>query len=100
MAEMSQEEAFAPAQRLAAIILVVGGLTAVFLAAGIYFLSRQITRPILAITETAVQVAGGDLSRQAPQDSQDEIGQLGQASNKSTTQLRILHTGLEDKVVE
>ncbi len=100
LAEMSQEEALAPARRLATTILTIGAFTAVLLAVGVYTLALQIVRPILAITETAVQVAGGDLTRQAPQSGEDEVGLLAHAFNQMTTQLRLLYTGLEDKVVE
>ncbi|NEP61765.1 MAG: response regulator, partial [Symploca sp. SIO2G7] len=54
----------------------------------VYLLSRQISKPILAITDTAIQVAGGDLSLKAPVSSEDEIGVLARAFNTMASQLR------------
>jgi methyl-accepting chemotaxis protein len=62
LAEMRQEEAFAPASRLAQIILLIGLSSAALLALGVYVLARQITRPILAMAQTASQIAAGDLT--------------------------------------
>lgn len=99
LVEMHLSEADAPAHRLAWIILSVGLTSAVILALGVYFLARQITRPILAITHTATQVSDGDLTLVAPVTTDDEIGQLAIAFNRMTRQLRRLYAGLEEKVV-
>ncbi|VXD15766.1 Adenylate/guanylate cyclase [Planktothrix serta PCC 8927] len=98
LVEMHQSEADAPAHRLAWIILSVGLTSAVLLAIGVYILARQITRPILAITETAIQVSDGDFTLVAPVITDDEIGQLAIAFNRMTRQLRRLYAGLEEKL--
>jgi len=48
LAEMSQDEAFSPARRLAQTILVIGLIAACILSVGVYFLAYRIARPILA----------------------------------------------------
>jgi two-component sensor histidine kinase/HAMP domain-containing protein len=98
LSEMSQTEAFAAARRLATTISLVGIGSAVLLGIGVYLLARQIARPILAITETAVKVAAGDLSQTAPVATIDEVGLLARTFNQMTAQLRILYAGLEEKV--
>jgi C4-dicarboxylate-specific signal transduction histidine kinase len=100
LAEMSQQEAFAPARQLAWTIFFIGLISAGALAGGVYLLARQIARPILAITRTAAQVAAGDLTQTAPVLTEDEVGVLAQVFNQMTGQLRLLYEGLEKKVAE
>jgi signal transduction histidine kinase/HAMP domain-containing protein len=100
IAEMSQAEAFAPARRLAWTIFVIALISVGLLAVGVYFLARQFARPILAITDTATQVAAGDLTRIAPVLTEDEVGVLARAFNQMTRQLRALYEDLERKVAE
>jgi signal transduction histidine kinase/CheY-like chemotaxis protein/HAMP domain-containing protein len=100
LAEMSQAEAFAPARQLAGAILLIGSVSAGLLAAGVYLLARQIARPILAITDTATQVAAGDLTQTAPVLTEDEVGVLARAFNQMTGQLRLLYEHLEEQVEE
>ncbi len=96
--ELPQSEAFAPAQELALTILVVGLLSALLLAIGIWLVARQVTRPILRLASTATAVAGGDLTATAPVTSQDEVGQLTGAFNDMTAQLRENVETLERRV--
>ncbi len=100
LAEMSQEEAFAPARQLALAIFVIGSISAGLLAVGAYLLVRQVARPILAITNTATQVAAGDLTQTAPVLTEDEVGVLARAFNQMTTQLRAFYEHLEEQVKE
>jgi PAS domain S-box-containing protein len=100
LVEIHQDEAFAPAGRLALTTLLVGLFSAGVLAVGVYLLARQIARPILAITRTATQVASGDLTPRAPVLTDDEVGVLARAFNSMTEQLRSLYDGLEAKVSE
>jgi len=51
-------------------------------------LSRALTRPIRQLTLAADEVTRGDLERQVPVRSADEIGRLGQAFNRMIAQLR------------
>jgi signal transduction histidine kinase/ActR/RegA family two-component response regulator len=98
--EMSQGEAFATAEDLAVSIAAIGlGLVAL-LSIGIYVAARRIARPILAITDTATAVAAGDLTREAPVTSRDEIGTLARAFNDMTRRLRETLEGLEERVAE
>ncbi|WP_299404080.1 sensor histidine kinase [Acaryochloris sp. IP29b_bin.148] len=88
IAEISQREAFAPARILARNILLFGlGATGLLLS-GIYFFTRRITKPILAITEAAIQVEQGNLNHEIPVVSKDEIGILAHAFNQMAQQVR------------
>lgn len=98
MAEISQEEAFAPARQLAVDILLVGFGSALFLAIGIYWMVRQITKPILSVANAARQVASGDLTKTALVATEDEVGVLARAFNQMTSQLRDFYENLEGQV--
>lgn len=100
LAETSQEEAFAPAQQLALTTFWVG--LSVTLAAGllIYLLTQQITKPILAIANTAAKVVEGNLETEAPVMTKDEIGTLAKAFNNVTAQAQDLINTLEQRVAE
>jgi signal transduction histidine kinase/CheY-like chemotaxis protein len=100
LVEMSQDEAFAPARRLAVSTGVIGLLIVALLSIGTYLAARRIARPILAITDTATAVAAGDLTREAPVTSRDEIGTLARAFNDMTHRLRETLEGLEERVAE
>ncbi len=98
--EMPQREAFAPARRLAWVILSVGLGVAILLTVGIYLLARRIARPVLKITKAAVRVAEGDLASRAPVLTEDEIGVLAHTFNHMTERLRFLYEDLEQEIAE
>ncbi|WP_224412995.1 SpoIIE family protein phosphatase [Oscillatoria salina] len=97
LVEMEQAEAFAPARQLAATILLVGLVAAGVLSLGAYLLARQITRPILAIADTATQLAAGDLEQIAPVLTEDEVGLLARNFNQMAKQLKESFASLEAK---
>ncbi|MCB9421536.1 MAG: GAF domain-containing protein [Ardenticatenaceae bacterium] len=98
--EMYQDEAFAAADRLTSTIALVSIASAIVLTVGVYLLAKQIAQPILAITETAVQIAQGDLTQSAPVTTEDEVGLLARTFNQMTGQLRELYAQQEEKVAE
>ncbi|MDJ0703572.1 MAG: ATP-binding protein [Leptolyngbyaceae cyanobacterium MO_188.B28] len=98
LAEMTTQEAFAPARNLAKVILVTGSGLVGLLAVGVYLGARQIAHPILAITHTATQVAAGDFQSTAPVLAENEIGVLARVFNQMIGQLRGLYADLESEV--
>jgi PAS domain S-box-containing protein len=100
MVELPQAEAFAPAQELALTIGVVGLLSALLLAIGIWLIAGRVTRPILSLATTATAVAAGDLDAHVPVTSEDEVGTLTVAFNDMTAQLRENVETLERRVEE
>jgi nitrate/nitrite-specific signal transduction histidine kinase len=98
--EQDQSEAFEATLTTLGINLIVA-LTALLLAVVLsLIIMRGIAKPIEDLAETATQIAAGDLERHARVERQDEIGQLAQAFNSMTTQLRELIAGLERRVAE
>ncbi len=100
LAEQSQEEAFEPARQLAITIGLIGLVVVALLGVGTYVLSRRIAKPILAITDTAAAVTAGDLTREAPVMTDDEVGELAESFNTMTSRLRETLEGLEQRVEE
>jgi len=96
LAEISQAEAFEPADRLARDILLIGLSSAGILLTAVYLIARRISQPILAIADAANQVSGGNLDSQAPVLTDDEIGILAIAFNQMTSQLRASGDQLAD----
>ncbi|RJP48854.1 MAG: GAF domain-containing protein [Anaerolineaceae bacterium] len=100
LTEISQAEAFAPARRLGIAVTLAGLVTALALAFIAYFLANQIARPVLAIRDTALQIASGNLEVKAPVTTQDEIGILAESFNRMTSQLQETLGSLEQRVAE
>ena len=98
VAEQSQDEAFAPARRLAFTIGGIGLAVVALLGLGIYVASRRVARPILAIAETASAVAEGDFTREAPIMTNDEVGVLARVFNDMTAKLHERERRLKEQV--
>ena len=63
-------------------------------------LARRISRPVLALAETARAIGAGDLDRRAEVGSDDEIGDLAGAFNGMTERVRETVRALEAEVAE
>lgn len=94
--EIEQEEAFLPARRLAREILQIGLSLSGLLLVAVYLLSRRITQPVLAIADSAIKIADGNLDIRVPVITGDEIGILSQAFNKMTEYLKQSNEQLSD----
>jgi signal transduction histidine kinase len=66
---------------------MAGVIAAVILGGAI---ARRLTAPLRHMSEAAARVGGGDLSGEVPVSSQDEFGNLAQAFNTMTADLRRL----------
>ena len=98
--EMPVAEAFAPVRASAIgstiVVLVVALLSGVV---GV-FVARRLAQPLLDLTETAVQIAGGDINLEAKVAGNLEVNQLATAFNNMTAQLRSFIDTLEQRVAD
>lgn len=78
-------------------LLLALGTTLAALGVG-FGMANVISSPIQRLTETAKQIAEGNLSARAELESGNEIGQLARAFNTMTAQLRSAIDTLEEKV--
>jgi GAF domain-containing protein/HAMP domain-containing protein len=86
------------AQTRTALLIAVG---VVLVVAGVAFgLGQFLARPIVRLTAVAQRVTAGDLAVRAVVESHDETGQLAEAFNQMTAQLRGFIASLEDQVRE
>jgi twitching motility protein PilJ len=72
------------------ILLILAGVAASLLLAFvvIFFITRQITRPLGELSNISNRLAKGDLSQVANIDARDEIGNLARSFNNAILQLR------------
>ncbi len=100
LAEQAQTEAFASNDDLVTMLIGATLAVALLTTALAAVVTRQLTRPIVQLTVSAVRIAGGNLEQTVPVDRRDEIGILAQAFNVMTAELKTLYQGLEQKVAE
>ena len=98
LVEIGQDEAFAPARRIARLISGTGFVLALLLTVGTVLLAHQLARPIRRISEAALQVAIGNLEAKAPVSTRDEIGVLARSFNEMTRRLRALYDDLRQEI--
>lgn len=100
LVEQSRGEVLSSTERIAgaliALVLAVALGTTVIAAIVI----RQITRPVIDLTESALAMAAGDLDQHLTVRSRDEIGILTYVFNEMAAELVSLYDDLEAKVVE
>lgn len=72
-------------ERLMWLAIAGGFLLAIFLA---WRLASSLLRPIRSLTSSAVALGEGDLDREVPELSRDELGQLARAFNTMAVKLR------------
>ena len=102
IAKLDESEALVPVNRLAGTLGLIIGLAVLGIGSLAIFLGArfavQFVTPLLSLTDTAVQVAAGNMNLTVKADSKDEIGTLSTAFNKMTSQLRDLISSLEGRV--
>jgi GAF domain-containing protein/HAMP domain-containing protein len=100
LAEIDQEEAFAPVRRLGQLILLAGLMATGLVFVAAYLSAKQIGRPVAAITDVATEIAAGNLSQRAPVLTRDEIGVLANAFNAMADEIAGMVGTLEQRVAE
>jgi len=100
VAKQDQSEALRITNSMLRVVGYVGlGAVAIAVIASL-LVTRSIVEPLAKLTETATQVAAGDLTLTAPVVREDEVGAVAQAFNSMTDRLRNLIDGLERRVAE
>ena len=93
--EQDLSEAFGAIFTIMAINLSIAVLAVLLAVVAALFIMRTIATPLVNLSDTATQIANGDLKQTAPVERDDEIGALAQAFNSMTAQLRDLIDRLE-----
>jgi signal transduction histidine kinase/HAMP domain-containing protein len=100
VSEQAQEESFVTADSVTATVIGASLLVALATAVIAAVVTRQITRPIVQLTKSAVNIAEGDLDQSVPVTSRDEIGILTYVFNRMASELKTLYEDLEGKVAQ
>lgn len=81
--------------------LFLAGLGLIFTGmASVYFLSMIITRPLRRVSETAREIARGNLALRAPVMNRDESGRMAEAFNTMVDALADSRATLENRVAQ
>jgi signal transduction histidine kinase len=98
--KIDRSEALGPVNDLGIVLIAVVGLS-LFVVLGVSLLvGRAITRPILRLTDVALDIGAGNLENRAEVRSDDEIGKLSAAFNSMTDGLVDARDDLEVRVEE
>jgi GAF domain-containing protein/HAMP domain-containing protein len=100
VAHQDISEALEPVQQQVRTVGFFGNIMAGIAVLLSLVIAQRLAKPIVSLTETANDVARGNLDARANADSQDEIGQLSKTFNAMTSQLKETLLGLEARVVE
>jgi len=100
LAEQEQYEAFSAIYTMLGINVGVALVAVLIAIVASLFIARNIASPLADLSETAKQIASGDLEHVVQMDREDEIGVLAQQFNSMTAQLRELVGSLEQRVSE
>ncbi|MGC9467063.1 MAG: ATP-binding protein [Anaerolineae bacterium] len=100
LVEQAQTEVLVSTERIAATLIALVMAVALCSTAIAAVVIRQITRPVIELTESALAMAEGDLDQHLSVRSRDEIGILTFVFNEMAAELRSLYKDLEAKVVE
>lgn len=87
VAEISAEEAFAPARRLTLRMVTLAVVIGVLFLVASWLLSRSITRPLLALSEGVARLGAGAFHTRVAATSRDEVGVLARAFNDMAERL-------------
>jgi len=93
-----QDEAFAPIGAQVRGVLVVMAIILVLAVGAAVGFSVFLVRPIAQLTQTAEEIATGNLNSRAEVTSTDEVGTLASTFNSMTSQLQETLSGLEERV--
>jgi signal transduction histidine kinase/CheY-like chemotaxis protein len=98
--EFPQDVVTAPAQTFLNQIVPVSFLFVALGAVLAAFVSGRITTPLSTLSGVAEAIASGDYSQRVSTNRLDEIGQLGDAFNHMSEEVKQTHERLETRVIE
>lgn len=98
--EQDSPEAFGAVSANTDINLVIALASVVIAVIASLFMTRSIADPIIHLSDTASQIANGNLERTAEVENNDEVGVLARAFNSMTGQLRDLISSLEVRIAD
>jgi len=80
--------------------LALLGIAAVLVGLGVALLGRWVINPIRAVTESAREIAGGNLDLEVSSPSQDEVGELAASFNQMAGRLREFRRSERERLLQ
>jgi len=93
VAEIDESEAFAAVHRLRNLMVTIGIVTLAAVSIAALVIATVVTKPILALTQASIAIAGGNLGHTVRVERSDELGVL----SKNFDQMRL---SIGDKITE
>ncbi len=100
LAELDQAEARAVTNKTLTVTTIIVFLLIIGAAGVALWMTRSIINPLDNLAQTAVEIAGGNLTLNAAVEREDEVGAVAEAFNKMTARLRDLIDSLEQRVAD
>jgi methyl-accepting chemotaxis protein len=97
---VSRNTIMAPVYRMIRISLVIGILTIVLMSLGVIVTARSISRPIAYTMTILKDIAEGDLTKEIPLHSQDELGDLARYLNFTVDRIKRLVLSIRKEAKE
>jgi PAS domain S-box-containing protein len=89
------DQAYAPVFKLRQVLLIIVAVVLLFSVVTSYVATRQITSPLVKLSQAAASIAEGDFSARAEVRSRDEVGDLCLIFNEMAAALRLHRDELE-----
>jgi putative methionine-R-sulfoxide reductase with GAF domain len=93
-------DSLAPVREQQRTFIIIGVAVLVAASLGAAFFGQNLSRPIINLTQAAVEVSEGDLAIQARVETDDELGTLARAFNVMTARLRQTISLQEQRISE
>ena len=87
---VSRNTIMAPVYRMVRISIIIGALTMLLMSAGILFVARSISRPLVYTMTVLKDLAEGDLTKEIRVSSKDEVGELARYLNFTVDKIKSL----------
>lgn len=91
-------ESFTPVENYKTTVFTLAAILLILVISAALFIADSISKPILSLIKVVRVVSKGDLKQEVKISSQDEIGELGIAFNKMTSELKAIYEKIEDMV--
>ncbi len=88
MAEIDQVEAFNSIDRLQQLVVILSSIVGGLMLISAYFISNIITKPILSLTHSSIEIAEGNLDQEIKVTRSDELGVLSENFNRMRLSIR------------
>lgn len=88
VAQIDRDEAFASITRLQQIVAVLAAAVTGLMLVSAFLLANVITRPILSLTRSSIDIAAGDLDQEVTVERNDELGVLSENFNEMRLSIR------------